>query len=58
MTAISDTAPIGARNHRLAGIWHRTTHALGKLGAKMLGLLEPASAGRDVPPEAWRFPPF
>jgi hypothetical protein len=55
--AISETAT-GARNHPHAGIWHRTTHALGKLGAKMIRLLSASAAGLDVPPEAWRFPPF
>jgi hypothetical protein len=57
MTTISETAT-GARNHPHAGIWHRTTHALGKLGAKMIRLLSASAAGLDVPPEAWRFPPF
>jgi hypothetical protein len=42
------------------GIWHRTTHALGKLWAKMIALSEAhsAAAGQEVPPESWRFPPF
>ena len=59
MTAISETAPIGTRNRPHAGLWRRTMHALGKLGAKMLAFYgEPAAPGREVPPEAWRFPPF
>jgi len=59
VTTISETAPTIARNRPPAGIWHRTTHALGKLWAKMLASLEaPAAARREVPPEVWRFPPF
>ena len=47
-------------SHPHAGIWHRTTHALGKLWAKMIALSEAhsASARDEVPPETWRFPPF
>ena len=58
MTTISETT--GARNQPHAGIWHRTTHALGKLWGKMIALSEAhsAAARREVPPEAWRFPPF
>ena len=58
MTTISETAPAGARHHPQAGIWHRTTHALGKLGAKVLTLLNASAAHLEVPPEGWRFPPF
>ncbi len=57
MTTISDTR---ARNHRHAGIWWRTTHALGKLWAMVVTLPEAPSAvaRREVPPEVWRFPPY
>jgi hypothetical protein len=59
MTTINESAPTVAHNPRHAGIWHRTTHALGKLWAKMVASLEaPAAARREVPPEVWRFPPF
>jgi hypothetical protein len=60
MTTICETAPTVARNRALAGIWHRSTHALGKLWAKMIASLEaPSAAARhEVPPEVWRFPPF
>jgi hypothetical protein len=57
MTTISETAPVGARNRRHAGLWHRTTQALGKLWAKVIALPEARSA-TEVPPESWRFPPF
>ena len=60
MTAINE-APTGARNRPHAGIWHRTTHALGKLWAKMIALPEaPSAAARRnaPPPEYFRFPPF
>lgn len=57
MTTISETAPGGARN---AGLWHRSTHALGNLWAKVIALPEARSAAarREVPPEIWLFPPF
>jgi hypothetical protein len=57
MTTISETA---AHNHRHAGIWRRTTRALGKLWAKVVTLPEAPSAAarREVPPEVWRFPPY
>ena len=60
MTTISETAPTVAHDRPHSGIWHRTTHALGKLWAKMVALLEAPSAAarREVPPEVWRFPPF
>ena len=59
MTTISETAPTVARDRPRAGIWRRTTHALGKLWAKMVASLEaPAAARREGPPEVWRFPPF
>jgi len=56
MTTLSETA----RNRPHAGIWHRATHALGKLWTKMIALPEAPSAAarREVPPEVWRFPPF
>jgi len=56
MTTICETAPTRAH----AGIWRRTTRALGKLWAKMIASLEAPSAAarREVPPEVWRFPPF
>jgi len=57
MTTISETAPIGARNRPLTGLWRRTTHALGKLWAKVVTSYDAPSAA-DVPPESWRFPPF
>jgi hypothetical protein len=57
MTTISETAPVGALNRPHAGLWHRTTHALGKLWAKVIALPEARSAA-EVPPEVWRFPPF
>jgi hypothetical protein len=58
MTAINETAPTGARNRPHAGIRLRTTHALGKLGAKVLSLLNASASHFEMPPEAWRFPPF
>ena len=60
MTTISETAPTVAHSRARAGIWHRMTHALGKLWAKMIASLEAPSAAarREVPPEVWRFPPF
>jgi hypothetical protein len=61
MTAISETAPIDAHNQPHAGIWHRTTHALGKLWAKVITLpaAPPNSARRKAPPsEYFMFPPF
>jgi hypothetical protein len=61
MTAISETAPTGARNQLHAWIWHRTTHALGKLWAKMVALPEAPSGGarrKAPPPEYFMFPPF
>jgi len=56
MTTISQTT----RNKRHAGIWHRTTHALGKLWAKVIAFPEAhsAAARHEVPPEVWRFPPY
>ncbi len=59
MTTISETTPTAGRGAH-AGIRHRVTHALGKLSAKMIALLEAPSAAarREVPPEVWRFPPF
>jgi hypothetical protein len=60
MTTI-DEAPTGAHNRLHAGIWHRTTHALGKLLEKMIALPEapPAAARRKAPaPEYFMFPPF
>jgi hypothetical protein len=57
MTTISETAPVGARNRRYAGLWHRTTHALGKLWTKVIALSE-GHPFAEVPPESWRFPPF
>jgi hypothetical protein len=60
MTTVSETAPVGARHRPNAGLWHRTTHALGKLWAKVIALPDARSAAarREVPPEVWRFPPF
>ena len=52
---------INANNHRHVGIWYRTTHALGKLWAKVIALPEASSgaARREVPPsEYFNFPPF
>jgi hypothetical protein len=57
MTTISETAPIGARHRPHAGLWRRTTHALGKLWAKVIASYE-ARPTAEVPPESWRFPPF
>ena len=60
MTAIND-APTGTRNQPHAGIWHRTTHTLGKLWAKMIALPEAPSAAarrKAPPPEYFMFPPF
>ena len=60
MTTVSEAAPGGARNHAHERIWRRSTHALGKLWAKLIASLETPSAAarREVPPEVWRFPPF
>ena len=60
MTTISETAPTRARRRPAARIWHRATHALGKLWAKMIASLEaPSAVARQVvPPEVWRFPPL
>ncbi len=60
MTTVNETALTRAHNHRHAGIWHRTTHALGKLWAKVIALPDAHSgaARREVPPEVWRFPPY
>jgi hypothetical protein len=61
MTTISQTAPTGAHNQSHAGIWHHTTHALGKLWAKVIELPEAPSAAarRQAPPsEYFMFPPF
>jgi hypothetical protein len=57
MTTISETAPVGARHRRHVALWRRTTHALGKLWAKVIALPERYPAA-EVPPESWRFPPF
>jgi hypothetical protein len=46
MTTISETAPTVAQNRPHAGIWHRATHALGKLWAKMVASLEAPAAAR------------
>ncbi len=49
------------RNQLHAGIWYRTTHALGKLWAKMVALPEaPSAAARQKAPpvEYFNFPPF
>ena len=56
MTTIDKT-----RNHARAGIWHRTTHALGKLWAKMIAFPEAhsAAARREVGSrDYFMFPPF
>jgi hypothetical protein len=61
MTTITQTAPTGAHHQPHAGFWRRTTHALGKLWAKMIALPEAPSAAarRDArPPEYFRFPPY
>jgi len=58
MTAINEAAPTGARNQPHAGIRRRTAHALGKLGARVLALLNASAPHFEMPPEAWRFPPF
>jgi hypothetical protein len=61
MTTISEAAPTGARNQPHAGIWHRTTHALGKLWRKVIALPDasPDSARRKaLPSEYFNFPPF
>ena len=58
MTSISET---GSRNRGHAGIWHRTTHALGKLWAKMIALPDASSSAarrKAPPPEYFNFPPF
>jgi hypothetical protein len=49
----------GARSTH-AGIWHRATHALGKLLEKMIALPEaPAGARQKAPPpDYFMFPPF
>ena len=50
-----------ANNRRHRGMWHRTTHVLGKLWAKVIALPEArsATARREVPPsEYFNFPPF
>jgi hypothetical protein len=52
---------INPHNRTHAGIWHRTTHALGTLWATVLALPD-ASGGatrRKAPPtEYFNFPPF
>ena len=61
MTTISETAPTRARRRPAARIWHRATHALGKLWAKMIASLEAPSAAarREAPPsEYYLFPPY
>lgn len=60
MTTISEV-PIGAHDHPHAGIWRRTTHALGKLLEKMIALPEAPSATarrKAPPPDYFMFPPF
>jgi hypothetical protein len=60
MTTISE-AQTGARRPPHAGIWRRTTRALGKLWAKMIALPEAPSAAarrKAPPPEYFMFPPF
>ena len=57
MTAISETDTHNGH----AGFWHRTTHALGKLWAKVIALPDapPNSARRKaLPSEYFNFPPF
>lgn len=52
---------INAHDHAHAGIWHRTTHALGKLWRKMIALPDassPAARRKAPPPEYFHFPPF
>jgi len=61
MTTISQAAPTGAPNQAHAGIWHRATHALGKLWAKVVALpaASSATARRRAPAsEYFNFPPF
>jgi hypothetical protein len=58
MTTISETA--GA-HHLHGGVWHRTTHALGKLWAKVVALPAAPSGATQrnaPPPEYFRFPPY
>ena len=58
MTAIYETTS-PHNPHR--GLWRRTTHALGKLWAKVLALPDAPSAvaRREVlPPEYFNFPPY
>ena len=52
---------INANNQRHAGIWHRTTHALGTLWAKVIALPEaPSAAARRkvAPQDYYIYPPF
>jgi hypothetical protein len=52
---------INAHNHPHTGIWHRTTHALGKLWRKVIALPDtssPAARRKAPPPEYFNFPPF
>jgi hypothetical protein len=60
MTTISEFAPKSAHDQPHAGLWHRTTHALGKLWAKVIALPEarPAASRHKVPLEYYRFPMF
>ncbi|HYM72691.1 MAG TPA: hypothetical protein VET89_06890 [Stellaceae bacterium] len=48
------------RNTAPAGIWRRTTKALGKLWVEMISLPDRGQAAprRDPPVEFFRFPPF
>lgn len=58
MTAIST---LGGLDQPPAGIWRRTTRALGKLWASVLAWPEaPARSGRQTPPpsEYYNYPPF
>ena len=57
MTTINETA----RNQAHTGIWHRTTHALGKLWAKMIALPDASSVAdrrRARSSDYYIFPPF
>jgi hypothetical protein len=61
MTTTSETAPTGAHTHPHAGIWRRTTHALGNLWRKVIALPEAPSAAtrrKDPLSEYYNFPPF
>ena len=53
MTAINET-----HNHSHDGIWHRTTHALGKFFAKVVALPAAPTRQKASWSDYYMFPPF